>query len=163
MTTSSKELKELALLLEPVEAEVSAAENEVVALEQQHAAAVTRLNEAQKKQSEILEQVYALSRADDRNISSRPQMDAAIDMQELLATPLHSLPLPTRVVNALEAEKIYFLGDLVQRNMSSLSKMLGIGKMARDLITAVVESRELSLDMNIKDLWQRPIGYLPKK
>ena len=67
----------------------------------------------------------------------------------LFSRPVDDLELTVRAANCLKAENIYYIGDLVQRAESDLLKTPNLGKKSLNEIKLVLESKGLSLGMNI--------------
>ena len=67
----------------------------------------------------------------------------------LFSRPVDDLELTVRAANCLKAENIYYIGDLVQRAESDLLKTPNLGKKSLNEIKIVLETKGLSLGMNI--------------
>ncbi|EKD45953.1 MAG: hypothetical protein ACD_69C00066G0003 [uncultured bacterium] len=83
------------------------------------------------------------------------------EMNPLLARPVDDLELTVRSANCLKGENIFFIGDLVQRDESSLLKTPNLGKKSLNEIKTVLATRGLSLGMKIEG-WPPPGLELPK-
>ncbi len=67
--------------------------------------------------------------------------------------PIENVGLTPRTVNALKAEGIIFLGDLVQRTKSDLLLAPNLNRRAINEIIEVIEALGLSLGMKLINYW----------
>lgn len=72
------------------------------------------------------------------------------EMNPLLLRPVDDLELTVRSANCLKGENIFFIGDLVQRDESSLLKTPNLGKKSLNEIKTILATRGLSLGMVIE-------------
>jgi hypothetical protein len=101
---------------------------------------------------EILEEILELCRTE--FYGSEPEKDSYIDVRFM--RPVDDLGLTVRLAKILEAEEIYYLGDLVQKNEIDLLKMPNMGKRAVEEIKDILATRGLSLGMRLEN-W-RPLA-----
>lgn len=92
--------------------------------------------------------------ADLSSVSSR-EPDSVGGIQQVLLTPVDDLEFTVRSSNALHAEEINYLGDLVQKSEEDLLKTPNLGRKSLTEIKDVLARYELSLDMTIED-WPPP-------
>lgn len=94
--------------------------------------------------------------------SEEPKVEEKTDeMNPLLLRPVDDLELTVRSANCLKGENIFFIGDLVQRDESSLLKTPNLGKKSLNEIKTVLVTRGLSLGMKIEG-WPPQGLELPK-
>jgi len=72
------------------------------------------------------------------------------EINPLLLRSVDDLELTVRSANCLKGENIFFIGDLVQRDESSLLKTPNLGKKSLNEIKTVLSSRGLSLGMKVE-------------
>lgn len=72
------------------------------------------------------------------------------ELNPLLSRPVDDLELTVRSANCLKGENIHFIGDLVQRDESSLLRTPNLGKKSLNEIKTVLAARGLSLGMTIE-------------
>lgn len=77
------------------------------------------------------------------------------EMNPLLVRPVDDLELTVRSANCLKGENIFFIGDLVQRDESSLLRTPNLGKKSLNEIKTILATRNLSLGMKIEG-WPPP-------
>lgn len=82
------------------------------------------------------------------------------EMNPLLLRPVDDLELTVRSANCLKGESIHFIGDLVQRDETSLLRTPNLGKKSLNEIKTVLASRGLSLGMKIEG-WPPPGIKIP--
>ena len=68
-----------------------------------------------------------------------------------LLRPVDDLELTVRSANCLKAEKIYYIGDLIQRTENELLKTPNLGRKSLNEIKEVLVSRGLSLGMELEN------------
>jgi len=69
----------------------------------------------------------------------------------ILLRPVDELELTVRSANCLKAEKIYYIGDLIQQSETQLLKTPNLGKKSLTEIKDVLASRGLSLGMRLEN------------
>lgn len=72
------------------------------------------------------------------------------ELNPLLLRPVDDLELTVRSANCLKGENVFYIGDLVQRDESSLLRTPNLGKKSLNEIKTVLASRGLSLGMKIE-------------
>ena len=76
---------------------------------------------------------------------SEPEIDP------ILVRPVDDLELTVRSANCLKAEKIYYIGDLIQRTEVELLKTPNLGKKSLTEIKDVLGTHGLSLGMRLEN------------
>lgn len=76
----------------------------------------------------------------------------------VLDMPVDQLNLTVRSANCLKAERIFYVGDLVQRTEMTLLKTPNLGKKSLDEIKDVLSKHKLSLGTELKS-WGPPHGF----
>ena len=74
-----------------------------------------------------------------------PQVDP------ILLQPVDDLELTVRSANCLKAEKIYYIGDLIQRTENELLKTPNLGRKSLNEIKEVLASKGLTLGMKLEN------------
>lgn len=88
--------------------------------------------------------------------SEEPEIGEESDeLDPLLMRSVDDLELTVRSANCLKGENVFFIGDLVQRDESSLLRTPNLGKKSLNEIKTVLASRGLSLGMKIEG-WPPP-------
>ncbi len=77
--------------------------------------------------------------------SKGPQIDP------ILLQPVDDLELTVRSANCLKAEKIYYIGDLIQRTETELLKTPNLGRKSLNEIKEVLASKGLTLGMKLEN------------
>jgi DNA-directed RNA polymerase subunit alpha len=72
----------------------------------------------------------------------------------IMLRSIEDLEFSVRAYRCLKAEKIIYIGDLVQRTEADLMRTPNLGKVSLIEIKTVLAIRELSLGMKLKD-WDR--------
>ncbi len=83
----------------------------------------------------------------------------------VLLRPVEELDLTVRSVNCLKTERIFYIGDLIQKTESELLKTPNLGKKSLTEIKNMLASQGLSLGMRLEN-WppsNLPIPILPEK
>ena len=75
--------------------------------------------------------------------------------EPVLLKPLDELELTVRSANCLKAEKIHYIGDLVQKSEGDLLKTPNLGKKSLTEIKEVLAERELTLGQTLEN-WPPP-------
>ncbi|MGH8273197.1 MAG: DNA-directed RNA polymerase subunit alpha C-terminal domain-containing protein, partial [Gammaproteobacteria bacterium] len=88
------------------------------------------------------------------SVSSRAP-DAGRGIKQILLTSVDDLEFTVRSSNALHAEEINYVGDLVQKSEEDLLKTPNLGRKSLTEIKDVLARHELSLDMTLED-WPPP-------
>lgn len=96
---------------------------------------------------EILEEILDISRA--RYYDSHYTHDDDID--PILLRPVDDLGFSVRTENALKADNIYYIGDLVQRKGVDLLQGPNLGKKSLTEIMDVLATRGLSLGLRLEN------------
>lgn len=91
------------------------------------------------------------------NIEAEPDKEE-VDIDPILLRPVDELELTVRSANCLKAEKIYYIGDLIQKSETELLKTPNLGKKSLTEIKDVLASRGLSLGMRLEN-WPPPGLY----
>ena len=78
------------------------------------------------------------------------------DFDPILLRSIEELELTVRSTNCLKAESIFLIGDLIHRSEFDLLKTPNLGKKSLNEIKDVLESKDLSLGMNVEN-WP-PVG-----
>jgi len=91
------------------------------------------------------------------NIETEPDKEE-VDIDPILLRPVDELELTVRSANCLKAEKIYYIGDLIQKSETELLKTPNLGKKSLTEIKDVLASRGLSLGMRLEN-WPPPGLY----
>jgi DNA-directed RNA polymerase subunit alpha len=88
--------------------------------------------------------------------SSEPEtVVEEVDIDPVLLRPVDELELTVRSANCLKAEKIYYIGDLIQKTEQELLKTPNLGKKSLTEIKDVLASHGLSLGMRLEG-WPPP-------
>lgn len=107
--------------------------------------------EAIRRAATILQQQIALFV--DLDSQKEPEEDEHEDeVNPMLLRPVDDLELTVRSANCLKAENIYYIGDLIKRTETELLKTPNLGKKSLTEIKDVLESRGLTLGMQV-DNW----------
>lgn len=75
----------------------------------------------------------------------------AADINPLFLQPIDDLELTVRSTNCLKAEKICYIGDLIQKSENELLKTPNLGKKSLTEIKEVLAQRSLNLGMKIEN------------
>ncbi|CAL4324708.1 DNA-directed RNA polymerase subunit alpha [Buchnera aphidicola] len=106
--------------------------------------------EAIRKASTILaEQLEAF--IDLKNVHETEVKEEKPDFDPILLRPVDDLELTVRSANCLKAEKIHYIGDLVQKTEVELLKTPNLGKKSLTEIKDVLASRHFSLGMRLEN------------
>ncbi|WP_343152594.1 DNA-directed RNA polymerase subunit alpha [Buchnera aphidicola] len=106
--------------------------------------------EAIRKASTILaEQLEAF--IDLKNVHEAEVKEEKPDFDPVLLRPVDDLELTVRSANCLKAEKIHYIGDLVQKTEVELLKTPNLGKKSLTEIKDVLASRHFSLGMRLEN------------
>ncbi|WP_343153503.1 DNA-directed RNA polymerase subunit alpha [Buchnera aphidicola (Mindarus keteleerifoliae)] len=106
--------------------------------------------EAIRRASTILaEQLEAF--IDLKNVHETEIKEEKPDFDPILLRPVDDLELTVRSANCLKAEKIHFIGDLVQKTEVELLKTPNLGKKSLTEIKDVLASRHFSLGMRLEN------------
>lgn len=112
---------------------------------------------------EILEEILELCRTEFYGSEPKKGFLPYSDIQGWIDVkflrPVDDLGLTVRLANILEAEEIYYLGDLVQKNEIDLLKMPNMGKKAVKEIKDVLATRGLSLGMRLENWRLLALGF----
>jgi DNA-directed RNA polymerase subunit alpha len=98
--------------------------------------------------------------ADLSTVSSRAP-ESGRSIKQILLTPVEELEFTVRSSNALHAEEINYVGDLVQKSEDDLLKTPNLGRKSLTEIKDVLGRYDLSLDMRLED-WPPP-ALAPRK
>jgi len=94
------------------------------------------------------------------DITSEDQIEksggSTIEVDPILLRSIDDLELTVRSANCLKAERIYYIGDLIQRTEVDLLKTPNLGKKSLTEIKDVLAARGLSLGMRLEN-WP-PVG-----
>ncbi|MXY15162.1 MAG: DNA-directed RNA polymerase subunit alpha, partial [Proteobacteria bacterium] len=77
--------------------------------------------------------------------------EAEPEIDPILVRPVDDLELTVRSANCLKAEKIYYIGDLIQRTEVELLKTPNLGKKSLTEIKDVLGTHGLSLGMRLEN------------
>ncbi len=72
------------------------------------------------------------------------------DLDDIFMQPVNYLQLTVRSENCLKAERVYYIGDLVQHTEMELLKTPNLGKKSLDEIKNVLAEHKLSLGMQVE-------------
>ena len=106
--------------------------------------------EAIRRAATILQQQLAVF-VDLEGQTQAAAAEAADEVDPILLRPVDDLELTVRSANCIKAEKIYYIGDLVQRTEVELLKTPNLGKKSLTEIKDVLASRGLSLGMRLEN------------
>lgn len=106
---------------------------------------------------EILEEILEICRTEFYGSKSSEPEGKFISVEFL--RPVDGLGLDVRLANILEAEEIYYLGDLVRRSEIDLLKMPKMGKRAVKEIKDALATRGLSLGMRLENWYPLTPGW----
>ena len=106
--------------------------------------------EAIRRATTILQQQLAVF-VDLEGQTQAAAAEAADEVDPILLRPVDDLELTVRSANCIKAEKIYYIGDLVQRTEVELLKTPNLGKKSLTEIKDVLASRGLSLGMRLEN------------
>lgn len=116
--------------------------------------------EAIKRSATILQQQLLAFVDLDSSILREPEKQEE-EIDPVLLKPVEDLELTVRSANCLKAEAVQYIGDLVQKTENDLLKTPNLGKKSLNEIKEVLESRGLSLGMQL-DNWP-PAILQPKE
>ena len=105
----------------------------------------------------LMEQIMVFADLSEDVMSRRDEDENKVD--PVLLKPVDELDLTVRSLNCLKAEKLFYVGDLVQRTEVELLKTPNLGKKSLTEIKDALIARELGLGMTIEN-W--PPADLPK-
>ena len=84
------------------------------------------------------------------------EMDPELErMEKILATNVNELELSVRCSNCLSAAKIDSIGELVEKTENEMLKYRNFGKKSLEEINTLLEKYELSLGMNIENIYKQ--------
>jgi DNA-directed RNA polymerase subunit alpha len=84
------------------------------------------------------------------------EMDPELErMEKILATNVNELELSVRCSNCLSAAKIDTIGELVEKTENEMLKYRNFGKKSLEEINTLLEKYELSLGMNIENIYKQ--------
>lgn len=99
--------------------------------------------------------------ADLSAVSSQAPAPSRDGIRQVLLTPVEDLEFTVRSSNALQAEEINFVGDLVQKTEDDLLKTPNLGRKSLTEIKDVLAQHELALGMKLEN-WP-PAALLERK
>lgn len=105
----------------------------------------------------LMEQIMVFADLSEDVLNRRDEAEVTVD--PVLLKPVDELDLTVRSLNCLKAEKLYYVGDLVQRTEVELLKTPNLGKKSLTEIKDALIARDLGLGMTIEN-W--PPADLPK-
>ncbi len=76
---------------------------------------------------------------------------ASVQVDPILLRPVDDLELTVRSANCLQAENIYYIGDLIQRTENELLKTPNLGRKSLNEIKEVLAARGLTLGMKLEN------------
>ena len=127
------------------------AQSKLNAAQEKFEAAKKHFAEAEERRTALLREIRGLTETE--GLHEDASIDAAT--QGIFARPIDDLELTMRSGNCLKVEKIYHIGDLVQRTEEELLKGPNLGRKSLNEIKEVLALRGLSLGMKL-DNWLRP-------
>ncbi len=84
------------------------------------------------------------------------EMDPELErMEKILTTNVNELELSVRCSNCLSAAKIDTIGELVEKTENEMLKYRNFGKKSLEEINTLLEKYELSLGMNIENIYKQ--------
>ena len=99
----------------------------------------------------LAEQLDAFVDLRTREVREIAKVDETPEFDPILLRPVDELELTIRSANCLKAERILYLGDLVQCTEVALLKTPNLGKKSLTEIKDVLASRGLSLGMRLEN------------
>ena len=154
METLSQRLAVISEKLAPLEKEMGAAEKELAAIQPKYFAAMKRVTDAQKQYESLLKEVGTVAETRVPSVVMPwVLMGIEHELYELLCRPVDDLHLTVRSLNCLKAENIFLIGALVIWEESDLLAKPNLGKKSMAEIKDVLQTRGLSLGMDLKGYW----------
>ena len=96
----------------------------------------------------------------EHKVEEKESLPAKIEIDPIYYRPVDELGLTVRSINCLKGERVYYLGDLVQKNERQLLRTPNLGKKSLNEIKGMLTDLGLVLGMNVEG-WPPP--DLPQK